>query len=554
MESLIETFRRLGPARLAIMGGVSLALLMFFVLVSLRVSSPEMQLLYSELSERDVTQIVSLLEENDFNYRMGPDGGEVLVAKDQVGQARMILAQEGLPNGGSMGYELFDEQSGFGQTNFVQNINQVRALEGELSRTISSLEPVRSARVHLVLPQRELFSRETRDPSASVFVGLRGRAQLSNEQVRSIQSLVASAVPELEPAKVALIDQDGNLLAEGTSDEDQLQSVKAEEMRLRFEARMTRQIEDIVGRIVGFENVRANVTADIKQDRVTTQEEIFDPETQVARSTQLSEESVIERAPPNDNTSVENELPGVQEELLVDAEPVVEENRVEEITNFEISRTVRNVTREGGEINRLSVAVLVDGTYTTDADGNKVYVPRAQDEIEKIETLVSSAVGYDFERGDSLEVVNLKFAEIEVEPEALPDTKIFGFERSDLLDTAEIVTVAIMIILVVLLVLQPMVSRLLETESGFKGAETEDQELLAAATEIGPALSAPEKPRIQKSEGEQQQLPEETGEEMIDMQSVEGKVKASSVKKVEDLIDTYPNEAVNVIRGWMSSD
>lgn len=554
MESFVETLKKLGPARLAIMGGVSLALLMFFVLVSLRVSSPEMGMLYTDLSTRDASQMSAVLEENGITYRVDEGGAQISVAKDHLGRARMLLAQEGLPNGGSLGYELFDKQSGFGKTNFVQNINQVRALEGELARTISSLEPIRSARVHLVLPQRELFSRETRDPSASIFVGLSGRAKLSREQILSVQSLVASAVPELEPEKVALIDQNGNLLAEGTSDDDQLQSVKAEEMRRSFEARMTKTVQNIVGRIVGFDNVRATVTADIKMDKVITQEELFDPETQVARSTQISEESVVEREPPSENTSVENNLPGVQGQLLQDQKPVNEENRVEEVTNYEISRTVRNVTREGGEINRLSVAVLIDGSYKADADGNRVYVPRSQEEIEKIETLVSSAVGYSAERGDALEIVNLRFADIEVEPEELPDSKIFGFERSDLLDTAEIITVAIMIILVVLLVLQPMVSRLLETESGLPASDREDQELLAAAADMGPALAAPERPKMAKPSGEDVPMPEGEGEEMIDMQSVEGKVKASSVKKVEDLIDSYPTEAVNVIRGWMSAD
>lgn len=553
MESFLDTLKRLGPARLAIMGGVSLALLLFFVLVSLRVSSPDMRLLYQDLANNDASEMAGVLEQNDFSYQVSQDGSQIMIAEDQVGRARMILAQEGLPNKGSLGYELFDEQSGFGQTNFVQNINQVRALEGELSRTISSLDPIRSARVHLVLPQRELFSRETREPSASVFVGLSGRAKLSSEQVLSVQSLVASAIPDLKPEKVALIDQNGNLLAEGTSEEDQLQAVRAEEMRLRFEARTRKQIEDIVGRIVGYDNVRATVSADIKQDRVTTQEEIYDPETQVARSTQISEESIIEREPPSENVTVENELPAIQGQLGPEAQPINEENRVEEVTNYEISRTIRNVTREGGAINRLSVAVLVDGTYTQDADGNRVYVPRSQEDIEKIETLLSSAVGYDAARGDALEVVNLQFADIVVEPEEVDDTTVFGFERSDLLDTAEIVTVAIMIILVVLLVLQPMVARLLETESGMPGGE--DQDLLAAATEMGPALAAPEKPRMEA--GRQQvedKSSEEEGEEMIDMQSVEGKVKASSIKKVEGLIESYPNEAVNVIRGWMSSE
>ncbi len=547
MNSFLETIKQLGPARLAIMGGVLVGLLLFFVFVSMRVSTPELELLYGDLSSVDSSTMAATLAENNISYDLSPDGSRIMVPGDQVGQARMLLAQEGLPNGGSMGYEIFDRQSGFGTTNFVQNINQVRALEGELARTISSLDGLRSARVHLVLPQRELFSRESRPASASVFVAQRPGARLENEQILAIQSLIASAVPQLEPDSVSIIDSDGNLLARGGEDDQTLLTVKAEEMRRSYEQRLTRAIEDIVGRIVGFDGVRANVTADLNFDRISTNEELFDPETQVVRSSQTIEENNVEREPPSGEVSVQNNLPGIAGDLFVDPKPAVESNRVEETTNFEISRTVRSTTREVGEIRKLAVAVLVDGTYTTDEEGNRVYQPRTQEQLDQITTLVRSAIGYDADRGDVLEVVNMQFADIEAEDMLLDEELLFGFERGDLLDAVEIITVAIMIILVILLVIQPMVGRLLATE----GPQLEDdlEAQLLAGRPMGPALEGPDG----GAEFEPPSLEEEE-DTLIDMQQVEGKVKASSIKKVEDIVENYPSETVSVLRSWMSSE
>lgn len=558
MNSFLDTLKQLGPARLGIMGGTLLVLVAFFAFMSMRVSTPDYSLLYNDLSSADSGAIAAKLEESQIQYQISEDGSRVTVPDTDVGRARMLLAEAGLPNGGSIGYEIFDNKSGFGTTNDVVKLNKIRALEGELSRTISSLDPVRSARVHLVLPQRELFSRENREASGSVAVGLRPGASLQNDQILAIQFLVASAVPELKPASVSIIDQTGNLLARGGEEEETLANIKADEMRLKYEQRLTRAVEDLVGRIVGYGNVRANVTADLDFDRVSTNEELYDPETQVARSTQTIEENEIERDANEQNVSVENNLPAVGNDLFIDNAPSLEASRTEETTNFEISKTIRNVVRESGEVRRLSVAVLVDGNYQANAEGIEEYVPRTEQELDQIATLVRSAIGYDATRGDILEVVNMQFAAVETSDTPFDNT-LFGFDKNKLLDAAEVLTVAIMIILVVLLVIQPMVGRLLATEGAEEGDGDEDDLGLLPDGSRRPALTGPDGGSMgDGSDFENAALTDGTdGEEsmnMLDVQSVEGQVKASSVKKIEDIVDSYPNETVSVIRSWMTED
>lgn len=533
------------------MGSVLLGLLLFFVYMTMRVSTPDMRLLYADLSSMDSGSMAAKLEESKIRYTISPDGTRILVPEDDVGRARMLLAQAGLPNGGSMGYEIFDKQSGFGTTNFVQNINQVRALEGELARTIGAVDSIRSARVHLVLPQRELFSRDTKPASASVFVGVRPGARLESGQIVAIQSLVASAVPDLKAERVSIIDQHGTLLASSQTDgPDGSPDMKSEEKRLAYERRLTSSIEDLVGRTVGAGKVRATVTADLNFDRISTNEEIFDPQSQVVRSVQNNQETNVEREPPAKDVSVQNNLPGVGGGLVVDPKPTAENNKVGETTNYEISKTLRTTVREVGEVKKLSIAVLVDGTYTTDDKGVKTYKPRDQKELDQIAALVRSASGFDEKRGDTLEIANMQFADIEI-AEDVPDARLlFGFEKGDLLDMAEVVTVAIMIILVVLLVLQPMVGRLISTE-GPSLDESLEAELLAGRP-ASPALTGPS--QIEQ-DFELAEIGESSGQEsLINVQRVEGKVKASSIKKVEDIVQAYPSETVSVLRSWMTAE
>ena len=533
------------------MAAILVGMIMFFVFVSFRVTAPEMKLLYADLSTVDSGAMAAKLEENEIPYEVSPDGSSIVVPSPDVGRARLLLAAEGLPNGGSLGYEIFDKDSGFGTTNFVQQVNQQRALEGELSRTISSLDSIRSSKVLLVLPKRELFSRESRPSSASVKVELRPGAQLERQQILAIQSLVAGAVPDLKSADVTIIDNNGTPLARSEDDSDGLLSQKSEEMRRGFERRLEDKIEDQISRIVGFGNVDAVVNADMNFDRISTNEELFDPETQVVRSSQTIEENAQEREPLSENVSVANNLPGVGGDLLAENAPTAQNNRIEEVTNFEISRTTRNTVREVGEINRLSVSVLVDGRYSENADGERVYEPRPQAELDQIAALIRSASGFDESRGDSLEVVNLQFADIDTGGDAISDDMLFGFQKSDLLDVAEILTVAIMIVLVILLVLQPMVGRLLENEALASDESDLETDLLA----MRPATPALEGPGGIGEGAGADGLEGPTAEEgLIDISGVEGKVKASTIRKVEEIIENYPEETVAVIRNWMSED
>lgn len=557
MNSLFDTLKKLGPARLGVLGAVLLGLLMFFVFVSMRVTSPDMKMLYTDLTTEATSSVAAKLEELQIRYQVSADGARVMVPAGDVGRARMLLAQSGLPNGGSLGYEIFDKQSSFGTTNFVQNINQVRALEGELARTISALDPIKSARVHLVLPQRELFSRESREASASVFIHLKGGAVLDRQQIAGIQSLIASAVPDLKAKNVSLIDSEGNLLAQGGQEDSTLFASKAEEQQRKYEQRIMRTVEDLVGRTVGFGKVRVSANALMNFDRISENQESYNPEGQVVRSTQTIEESATEKDAASNNVSVQNNLPGGGADMLGDSGPTSASNRVEETTNYEISKTVKNLVRETGQVTRLSVAVLVDGTYAADAEGVKTYQPRSEQELDRIAALVRSAIGFDSSRGDTLEVVNMQFAEIQAEPED-DGTRIMGFERADLLDAAEVLTVAVMIILVVLLILQPMVGRLLATEGPkLDDAGMPENELLPGM-QMNPALTGPGMSSgggMMGADGEY--IPPELSDEsdsLIDVQKVEGRVKASSLKKVEDIVTAYPEETVGVLRNWMTQE
>lgn len=546
MSSFADTLKSMGPARLGVMGVVLIGLIVFFIVVSLQVSKPSMTLLYSDLGTLDSSSIAAKLEESQIPYQIAPDGAKVFVPRNEVGRARLLLAEAGLPNGGSLGYELFDQQSGFGTTTFVQNINQRRALEGELSRTIISIDAVQQAKVHIVLPTRELFSREARQPSASVTIKLNPAARLGKNQVFAIQNLVASAIPELQPNQVSVIDTEANLLAGG----NEAEGPAADDARLAFETRMKNNIEDIIGRIVGLNRVRASVSADLNFDRISTNSESFDPDT-VVRSTQIVSESEVERGPPGQSdVTVNNNLPGLDAVgEFPDGASSSELNRTEEVTNFEINRTVQTIVRESGSVEKLSVAVLVDGTYNTNEEGVRTYEPRSEEELEKIRTLVASAIGFDASRGDSLEVINLEFAPVEIS-EFVDDSQLFGFEKGALLETAQMIMLAIMMLLVIILVIKPIVTQLIAVrpESSGGGQDEVSADGLIAAQQQA-ALAPP--PSIDSAGGLEAERPEEA---LIDMQQVEGKVKASTVKKVGDIVETHPSETVSVIRNWMSQE
>jgi flagellar M-ring protein FliF len=532
----------LGPMRLAIIGMLGVAVIAFFVFLVVRLSTPQMSLLYADLSSEDSSRIANHLDSQKIPFTLDKGGAEILVPTDKVTGVRLAVAEQGLPTGGSIGYEIFDKTESLGATNFVQRVRLVRALEGEISKTIRGIDGVRSARVHLVLPRRELFSRERQEPSAAVILNMGSSTRLSRQQVQAVQHLVAAAVPSLTPARISIVDDKGSLLARGFEDTDSAgaMAAKSAEQRRGVEKRISKTIEDLLEKSVGFGNVRAEVTAEMDFDRVSTNEENYDPDGQVVRSTQSVERTSSSREADEPPVSVGTNLPDASTEGGDVASATSAESSTEETVNFEISKKVVNHVRESGVMRRLSVAVLIDGSYRENEEtGDREYVARTQEEMELLATLVRTAVGFNGDRGDSVEVINMRFAEGE-EPE--PDEPLelfFGFDKNDLLRIAEVLVLGIVGLLVILLVVRPLASRAFEALPGAAEALSEAQLLAEQAAE--PALTGPgDRP------------PEEEGlEELIDIDRVEGRVKASSVKKVGEIVEKHPEEALSIVRAWM---
>ncbi len=537
--------RSMGPMRLAVMGVVLLAMVGFFIWVTTKLASPSVELLYGNLSSSDQNAIVQSLQGQGVQFEVR-NGNEVWVPSGDVSRLRLSLANEGIPGGGTLGYEIFDNADGLSTTDFMQNVNLVRALEGELSRTIESIASVNSARVHLVMPKRELFSRERQEPTASIVLRMSGGNRLDNEQVLAVQHLVATAVPSLQPNRVSIVDNKGKLLAAGFEDENDIAVMadKTSQRTREFENRMARTIEELLEQTVGFGQVRAEVNAELDFDRIVTQEEIYDPDGQVVRSTQTIEQNANaadqEGTPP---VTVGTNLPDPNLGAGDGISSNSAESRLEETTNFEISKRIVNHTREVGEVKRLSVAVLVDGHHGLDEEGEPTYEPRSAEELELLGTLVRGVIGFDSDRGDQVEIINMEFAEFELEEEELE--LFFGMQKNDLLRLAEILVLSIVAILVILLVIRPLISRAFEAMPS--ASQLAGERLLADQTATAAALTGPAGAPI-PGDG----VPEEEHfEELIDIDRVEGRVKASAVKKVGEIVEKHPEEALSIIRNWM---
>jgi flagellar M-ring protein FliF len=547
------------------MAAVAAGIIAFFIYLTSRLASPEMSLLYAELDSQDSGQIIARLEQMNVPYRIGEEGGKIFVPQDQVGRTRLVIAEDGLPSGGSIGYEIFDRSEGLGTTNFVQNINHVRALEGELARTIRTIASVKQARVHLVLPRRELFSRERQDPSASIILMISGNRALDQQQVSSIQHLVAAAVPGLKPTLVSIVDDKGNLLARGTADGDVSQTAsRADEMRVNYEARMVRTIEELLSRSLGPGNVRAQVSAEMDFDRITENAEIFDPDGQVVRSTQVVEEQANSQDGAPGGVTVGNNLPDALPELDDGSGNQSQTSRTEETVNYEITKTIKTHIREAGMVRRLSVAVMVNGTSTLDAEGNPVYEPRSAEDLEKITALVRSAVGYDEVRGDSIEVVEMPFIELQTGDGAV-EMSFLGLTKDDLMRAAELLVLGVVAVLVLLLVVRPLLGRLLEVDEeslGDGGAGLlpdgspqpaligpDGKEVPRLASDPGTVVAN----RVDEDGGTEKNVAHEI-DQMIDLNNVEGRVRASSVRKIAEIIEKHPEEAVGIIRSWLHAE
>jgi flagellar M-ring protein FliF len=552
VQSLVEFIKTLGAARIAAMGAVTIALVGFFAFLILQVTAPQMTPLFTDLPFDDSAAIAKELDRQAIPYELRNDGNTIMVPKDRVAKLRMTLAESGLPKGGGVGYEIFDKSDVLGTTSFVQNINNVRALEGELARTIRSLDRVEDARVHLVLPDRPLFSRDKVDPSASIVLKVRG--SLDPQQVRAIRHLVATAVTGLHPQRISIVDEQGQLLADGAGDDPNGGDVSSDERRAAFEKHLRDQVDTIVTSVVGPGHARVQISADFDFNRITQTSDKYDPDGRVIRSSQTREETSASNDAKDNQVTVGNEIPGGAAQRTPAAaapapnpQPRDESRKSEEIVNYEISKTTKTEVIEGGRVNRISVAVLVDGTYGKDDKGEVTYQPRSKEEIDQIATLVRSAIGFDQKRGDQVEVVNLRFAETPTAAIAAPAGwfSSLAFTKDDIMRAIEMVVMGLLGLVVLLFVVRPLVRRIITPDEG-RPVALPAATIAGSDTAFAEVASTPPPAAISEVKGE----PSQTSK-MIDLAQVQGQVHAQSVQKVGEIADKNPRETVSIIRQWL---
>ncbi len=536
MNPFVTQIRNLGPARLAAMGGVAVGLIAFIIFFATRFSTPPLELLYGNLSATDSREITTQLELSGIPFKPNNNNTEILVPAEKVTPLRMQMAELGLPSGGTMGYEIFDNMDALSSTNFMQNVNLVRALEGELSRTIKAIEGVQNARVHLVMAQREMFTRETQEPTASVYIKMK-TGRLSEGQVSAVQHLIAAAVPKLKPSNISIVDERGSLLSRSYENDQQMVAAQQDETRNKMEKRLSLAITSMVESALGPGKVRAEVRADMDFDKVVTAEEIFNPDSQVQRSSvTVNENNNSTESQPSD-VSVANNLPDAQQNNG-SGRAQTNENRTEETVNYEISKKTINQVRESGVVKRLSVAVMVDGTYTTADNGDRTFKALPEETMTKIEGVVKSAIGFDANRGDQVEVVNMPFTGFDDLSKGPEEFNLLGFNKEEIMRMAEGLGVAVVAVLVILLVVRPLVTRAFESMP-----QGED----ALMSEGMAQLSGPGGVPMPGSQAEE----EEDLDELIDIDKVEGRVKASSLRKISDIVDKHPEEALAIVRTWL---
>ncbi|HUV30178.1 MAG TPA: flagellar basal-body MS-ring/collar protein FliF [Acidobacteriota bacterium] len=395
-KNVAATVGRMTPAQVIMLFGLAAATVVGTVFAVGWITSVRYARLYSNLDQGDAGEVIARLEDQKINYRLSDNGTTVEIPAGQVYKTRISLASDGLPRGGSVGYSIFD-QSNLGMTDFLQNLNFRRALEGELTRTIVQLREVQAARVHIVMPKERLFKEDRKEATASVLLKLTGAGTLSKHQINGIAHLVASSVEGLKPPNIAILDYDGNLLS-SAQDADPVAGLSSSQLEVRknVEQYLEEKAQTMLDGVLGTGKSVVRVTADLNFQQLERTSETYDPNAPSIRS----EERTKSTNTTSDKAEELNESSG-------------EENTEYTITNYELNKTVEHIINAIGGIERLSVAVTVDGTYdeVQNENGNKelIYQPRPQEEIDRLSAIVRNAVGFDQQRNDQLEVINISF-------------------------------------------------------------------------------------------------------------------------------------------------
>ena len=456
--SRLPVFKQVG-----LLVGLALSLAMA-ISIGLWSKEPNYSVLYSRMADRDVAEVLTALSGLGIKYRLDQSSGSIMVPSNKLYDARLRLASQGLPKVADTGFELLEKEQSLGTSRMKEMAIHQRALEGELSRSIASLQSIESARVHLAMPKQSVFVRKRTNPTASVVVNLYGGRILNESQLAGIVHLVSSSVPNLEPEHVTVVDQRGRLLTANQNEDQFGIGDKRLDFTNRIESAYMRRILDIVTPLVGADGVRAQVVADLDFTVIEETAELYNPDNTAVRSEQLAEDIRRDLGPEGVPGALTNQPPaaGTLEPQAEEGEAVIPPTSSSTRTtrNFEVDRTIRHVKQVPGALRKLSIAVVVDYKTGLDEEGNLGRVPLEQEELDRITTLVRDAVGYDEARGDIVNVINASFLAPEV-AEELPEPPIW--ENPLIWDAAKIVAGLLGVLLIIFGVLRPAMKSLATT-------------------------------------------------------------------------------------------
>lgn len=532
-EKLWTNILELGARRLAALGLIGLAVFLGVGIGAYYLSRPAQEALYVGLEREDVSRIGSVLKDAGIPFDVSADGTAVMVRYGHTAQARMLLAEKGLPQSSKSGYELFNDLGSLGLTSFMQEVTRVRALEGEIARTVQTMKGIKAARVHIVLPDRGSFRRDQQPASASVVIRSEPADDMSSAQ--AIRHLVASAIPGMKADKVTVLNTDGMLLMSGDD------GANASTGRMAsLERNVSREIQDNIRRTLtpylGLGNFEISVAARLNTDKTSINETIYNPESKVERSVRTIKETEVSQNRANQKpTTVQQNLP--EERVRADSgDSSSEDNqRREELTNYEISSKTIQTVSDGYAIKNLSVAVLVNRSRLSALSGGDADNQAKIDaKISEIEQLVSSAAGFEKARGDQIKVAAVGFIDDGRMMEPAPPlglTEVLMRQFGNIINAA---TILIVTSLLIWFGLRPAVTAILarpEAENVFENA-TPAIEGLAAATEQSAQIESAE-----------------TVPNLIE--DLTGKMSRSPQKKLEQLVDYDEDHAASILKQWL---
>ncbi len=532
--------------QVAVMVGIA-ASVALGVAVVLWSQAPSLAPLYGNLAEKDASQVMEALQQAGVSFKVDEATGMVMVPSAKLKEVRMQLAGQGLPNSVGMGFELLQEDTGFGTSQMVEKARYQQALQGELARSIATIGAVQSARVHLAIPKQSVFVRKRQPPSASVAVRLHNGRALEDTQVEAIVHLVASSIPELTPGRVTVVDHKGRLLSgDQESREMKLSSTQFEHTR-RIETHYRDRIESLLAPIVGREKVRAQVTAEVDFTVTEQTQERYNPDQPALRSEQLNEEQrqgagvggvpgALANQPPAAGAAPENAAGGA-----AGGAPGTTANSSRQSTrNYELDRVISHTRMSPVSLRRLSVAVVVDDIAVIDAEGNSTMRERTPEEIERLSGLVRDAIGFDARRGDSVRVMNSSF--LSPEPIAdLPETPIW--QQGWFLDVIKQAGGLLLVLLLIFLVLKPTMKRLTAThaELAAEGAGAGATGDAGQARVEGPLGESGDESLLLGSDGEPIRLPGGGKYENI-------------MDAARQLVDEDPKRVAQLVKTWVGEE